>query len=190
MRGDLVMWPAEQYVQNLYHQFVQQMHRIEQAEKKIMRLETEVAELKQQRQIHVENINYHFDQLKIEQLEGILNIGISPENGKSIEDLAFQTIYHRIKNEVDRYIHEDIPGQMMMLEERCQVTINQDYREKMILDMRNQVEGRIHHYLRQPNDSHKQEIEKRIIEQIKTEIYQGLESHYQNLSLKRSDASE
>lgn len=65
------------------------------AEKKITFLEDELnavkiklKKLEDRPTIQIDNIEYKFDQLKVETLEGTLNIGLNPADVESLEDLA------------------------------------------------------------------------------------------------------
>ncbi len=72
-----------------FHQMIiQQQHTIERLQQHLERLESELAELKERKSIHVDTIQYKFDQLKIETLEGQLHIGLSPGQTDAIEDFA------------------------------------------------------------------------------------------------------
>lgn len=65
------------------------------AEKKISLLENELTvlkiklkELEDRPNIKIDKIEYKFDQLKVETLEGTLNIGLNPADAESLEELA------------------------------------------------------------------------------------------------------
>ncbi|SEG52462.1 spore germination protein GerPC [Paenibacillus sp. UNC499MF] len=81
---------------NLYAYQLQQMWtHIQRQEARIAKLEEtaaamrgEIEELKRQRGIHIDRIEYKFDQLKVEQLDGTLTIGVSPAAVDEIEDFA------------------------------------------------------------------------------------------------------
>ena len=74
---------------------------IQKMEEKLAKLERENSQLKKtvekltkQPPIHIERIDYHFDQLKIEQLEGTLNIGINPKDLQNMDELAIPAIHN------------------------------------------------------------------------------------------------
>ncbi len=50
----------------------------------------ELQQLKEKPAVHVDRIEYKFDQLKVETLEGTLNIGLNPSDLSGIEDFAVQ----------------------------------------------------------------------------------------------------
>lgn len=57
-------------------------------EKTLASLIEEIEQLKARPPVRVDRIEYAFDQLKIETLDGTLNIGINPSDLSSIEDAA------------------------------------------------------------------------------------------------------
>lgn len=55
-----------------------QTKKIQTLEQRLLLLENQLKELEQQPRTTIERIEYKFDQLKVETLEGTLNIGITP----------------------------------------------------------------------------------------------------------------
>ncbi|MFK4998183.1 spore germination protein GerPC [Bacillus sp. N9] len=78
-------------IQQLYDYMNQQQNEILKLRKELNRLENEVNKLKEKPGITVERLEYKFDQLKVETLEGTLNIGLNPADLKQIEDVAIPT---------------------------------------------------------------------------------------------------
>ncbi|RTR31487.1 spore gernimation protein [Robertmurraya yapensis] len=76
------------YLQQM-HSFIQsQEKRIIELEQKVELLASELEEVKSRHPIQVGTIEYKFDQLKVESLEGTLNIGLNPaEIEQQIEEL-------------------------------------------------------------------------------------------------------
>jgi len=73
------------YVRDLHNHIQAQEQKIAELDKKLQSVKTEMNALKEQKPIHIDKIEYKFDQLKVEKLDGTLNIGITP---KMIEDMA------------------------------------------------------------------------------------------------------
>src|SRR3954452_17269709 len=67
-----------------------QENRIVTLEHTIQKLQEEMKQLKEKPNVRVDKIEYKFDQLKVETLEGTLNIGLNPSDLSSIEDFAVQ----------------------------------------------------------------------------------------------------
>uniref|UniRef100_A0A4Y8Q2M9 Spore germination protein GerPC n=1 Tax=Paenibacillus athensensis TaxID=1967502 RepID=A0A4Y8Q2M9_9BACL len=79
----------EMWFQQLYAFLGAQQRRIEQLEKQVGQLQGELAAVQKQKTIQIDRIEYKFDQLKVEKLEGTLSIGINPG---ALEDIADATV--------------------------------------------------------------------------------------------------
>lgn len=181
------------------HRYMQwQTDRIRQLEQKVDLLEKRLEALKQQRAITVEKIEYNFDQLKVEKLEGSMSIGLSPSGlgNQSVEELAVggQVIhtntsrsesYERIQNIVLTYLEADCPDELSELENKYSIKLDEDLREKIIADLQNQAGLRIEHYMDTlmkgpqhiltPDDE--QEIARRVIEDIRAGVEQFVSNY-------------
>lgn len=62
--------------------------RIKKLEQTVSALTHDLTLMKEKPSVHVERIDYSFDQLKIERLEGTLNIGLNPSDLEKIEELS------------------------------------------------------------------------------------------------------
>ncbi|WJH34793.1 spore germination protein GerPC [Paenibacillus sp. CC-CFT747] len=67
-----------------------QSRKLLEVEARLAKLESSVASLQDKPQTRIDKIDYHFDQLKVERLDGTLNIGITPgkDGADSIEEFA------------------------------------------------------------------------------------------------------
>ncbi|MFC3883674.1 spore germination protein GerPC [Bacillus songklensis] len=79
------------YVQQLAAYIQRQNDRIQNLEQSIAQLKNQVKELEEKPTTQIERIEYKFDQLKVETLEGTLNIGLNPTVPESIEDFNIGT---------------------------------------------------------------------------------------------------
>lgn len=77
-----------QYLQWLHSCLQAQENRINELEKSLRQMAEELKLLKEKPSIQVDTIEYKFDQLKVETLEGTLNIGLNPGELQGIEDFA------------------------------------------------------------------------------------------------------
>ncbi|MBN3585448.1 spore gernimation protein GerPC, partial [Algoriphagus aestuarii] len=85
--------------QNIFYilqQITQQLERqeslIKQLQKKQRALEKELTEVKEKPVLHIDRIEYQFDQLKIDRLEGTLNIGLNPKDLQDMDEFAIDTL--------------------------------------------------------------------------------------------------
>lgn len=77
------------YMNELHAWWQVQQDRITQLEALLAQLTADMAQLKNDKPIHIDKIEYHFDQLKVEKLEGTLNIGFTPSAlGEQVEELS------------------------------------------------------------------------------------------------------
>ncbi len=75
------------YLQNL-NSFVQrQALHIQRLEQRLKEIQAEMNTMKQRPATTIERVEYKFDQLKIERLDGTLNIGLNPTDPNSVKIL-------------------------------------------------------------------------------------------------------
>ncbi|UXH45779.1 spore germination protein GerPC [Rossellomorea vietnamensis] len=177
--------------QQLYQYIDMLNSRIVALEKKVDELSQELTTIKDTPKINVEKIEYKFDQLKVESLDGTLNIGLNPSNLKdTIEDLAVDqnvnvdsikdlTPYkERITKEIQAYIQAEVPALIQDNEMQFQRSLDPSYYEMVQQDLLNQMPQRIDFYLENiPHVESKQsegEWERKIISKIKQDIQTAL----------------
>lgn len=182
--------PPQAYFQQLNGYLQWQTQKLQELETKVGQLQQEIDELKKQRTVNVEKIEYKFDQLKIEKLDGTLHIGISPEIGKSIDDFTVngsdvQTTMvqtderTRIRSEIDRFLEEEGRTSIKQWELNHRIELGDGYADFMIEDIKGQMDKRIDHYLRSIKDdsiSGKQKADI-VVDKIKTDIQTAIEQH-------------
>lgn len=117
---------------------------------------------------NIESLEYHFDQLKVEKLDGTLNIGMtppgtSPPNG-DIEQLAVSkpevypsaapgiiqpgAPYADIQSELYQYLDNQAPQKLMNLEAQYNMPLDPYHRKMIIEDIRRQMPTRINYYMK------------------------------------------
>ncbi|MHA7136162.1 spore germination protein GerPC [Rossellomorea arthrocnemi] len=175
-----------------FYQYIDMLNtKIVALEQKVNELSQELMTIKESPKINVERIEYKFDQLKVESLDGTLNIGLNPSNLKdTIEDLAVDqnvnvnsikdlTPYkERITNEIQAYIQTELPTLIQDNEMQFQRSLDPSYYEMVQQDLLNQMPQRIDFYLENiPHVESKQseeEWERKIISKIKKDIQTAL----------------
>lgn len=182
--------PPQAYFQQLNAYLQWQMQKLQELESKVGQLQQEIDELKKQRTVNVEKIEYKFDQLKIEKLDGTLHIGISPEIGKSIDDFTvngsdvqtttIQTDERSlIRSQIDRFLDEDGRTSIQQLEQNHRIMLGEGYADFMIEDIKRQMDMRIDHYMKSVKDDPMSGKTKAdiIVDKIKTDIKTAIEQH-------------
>ena len=80
-----------QALQSMQAYLYKQDKKIYKLQQQIKTLEKTVTELQNRPPVHVDRMEYKFDQLKVETLEGTLNIGLNPSDLQGIEDFSVPT---------------------------------------------------------------------------------------------------
>lgn len=191
-----------EYVRQLAWQLKWHQDKLNGLSEQVKKMEQELNELKNRGSVHVDRIEYRFDQLKVEKLEGTLHIGITPDAGKSIEDLAVnhqeidlqneteQQPYADIRQNIDDYLQHELPQAMMSLETEFQFPLGADYRQMIIDDVGRQVDDRIRHYMEQEAKTAGNEanegrpapgLRQSVASKVKRDIRAAVERHFRML---------
>ncbi|SER86138.1 spore germination protein PC [Gracilibacillus ureilyticus] len=167
-------YPALVFYVNQLQQHIQQL------QLEINSLETRISQLEQKEgspKTTIEKLEYHFDQLKIERLDGTLHIGISPEDLNQTDDFSLPFPNHPSPNylqELNQYTETELPQFIGQLEEEYQYRLTDDYRKILLDDIRKQLPGRISYYAsRNDND------QSWVVQQVIGELHHGLHKWFQ-----------
>ncbi|WNF36233.1 spore germination protein GerPC [Bacillaceae bacterium IKA-2] len=193
-------------LQQLYQYLEAQQRKIEQLENSMKDLQNELATLNQQISRRPEKIEYKFDQLKVERLEGTLNIGITPTGGiepNSFEDFAINQnkinvpnpslqnsqFYESIKKEVDNYLNGECYNVMKSIEQLYNYQLDTPYREFIVEDIRKQIDSRIQYYIKDINIEDQNEealdkIKETTLNTIKNDINRTVEEFVKHIPRK------
>ncbi|MCM3720167.1 spore germination protein GerPC [Fictibacillus phosphorivorans] len=191
---------------NYYLSKIKQM--VEDQNNKIKALEQQVKKLKQQVDTFAEEpktVEYKFEQLKVEKLEGTLHIGLghSAESKDLIEqfNIGQNTVqmpwkmersvienpnYREMVKEMDEFFVKEAPLYLQTLENKINVPLDDSYRVFILEDVQRQVPGRIKHYLTkyEPKD---EKGRKEILQKTKEDIYRGIETFIVHLKESKKD---
>jgi spore germination protein PC len=189
------------FFQQLHSIVMNQETRIHALEKTIKDLERQLSEMKQRPTLHVDKIEYKFDQLKVETLDGTLNIGLNPSDlQQNIEDFAVQNgaiptpmmdpkhQFQRsieLEDEIYQYLETDLPTLVQQTAEKMDRKLEENYLEFIKEDIKKQVPARVQYYLQQmPIRSDSQDVEARrrqIFSQLIREMENGVRTFITNL---------
>lgn len=179
------------YLQQLHHIIQSQQQQLQQLQEAVQRLTTELEGFKRNPPQSIGKIEYKFDQLKVENLHGTLNIGLNPFNssGEVIEDFDVDTetlkvnpeiqvnpdFYQDILQQVTRYLNEDAYNRIIELETEQRTALDDTYRQMMIDDIQKQMEHRLPYYLSQVEQypeitSNPQYMKEIVIQNMKQDI--------------------
>ncbi|MFJ7728070.1 spore germination protein GerPC [Neobacillus sp. NPDC097160] len=189
-----------QYLQWLQMSIQAQEKRIAALEQTIQKLRTDLAQIGEKPTIHVDRIEYKFDQLKVETLEGTLNIGLNPNDLSGIEDFAVQNqslktpfspkeqmrLSTKIEEAIHGFLETDLPLIVKDTQRNMAIPPNESYLSFIKEDIIKQLPGRIDYHLK-ANASKIQSgdgtppIQEIVIEALKQEIQSGVMVFLTNL---------
>ncbi|MFC0524849.1 spore germination protein GerPC [Pontibacillus salicampi] len=194
-----------QYMEQMQRIIEKQSEQLNRLEKRLDQVEKDLESQQQKPTTNVEKIEYKFDQLKIETLEGTLNIGFTPGNsGMGVEDFSIpqepfppklttgDSVKEKIMQELNQYVAKEGPPQLQSLMREYGQQYDETYQQFILQDVHKQLGDRITHYMNQssaPNgvvdENHKNDI----VTKIKQEISQSLRHFVENQSRKGDGAS-
>lgn len=170
-------------------------------EDQIQQLQKQVQKLQQANTNKIDKVEYKFDQLKVERLEGTLNIGLSPYGGAgTIEDFAVNQrelsvstneeqqhpMIDSVKTQIHDYLNNDCQNVLKSLEQKYNYNLEDPYRTFIIDDVRKQIDQRIHYYINQINvrnmpKEQLQNVENQMINKVKVDINNSFEEFLKHL---------
>jgi spore germination protein PC len=191
----------------LYTQLLWQSEKLVKMDRKLDEIMQELQAIRSQKPVNVERIEYKFDQLKVEKLDGTLNIGITPDNAKSIEQFAIGNnevmvgpipiktdapeSYAAIQSGVMDYLNVDAPNEMKTMEGKYDLSLAGEYRDHIVADVKKQVNERIVHYIQKfelRDDAEDRDDRISLIsEQVKNDIRLGVERYLQTFPKKEGE---
>lgn len=195
------MMDIQLYLQQLSNFVQQQQQEINKLQASVFQLSADVQRLKDQPSVTVERLEYKFDQLKVETLEGTLNIGLNPSDLSNIEDLAVPTqtetntpnvnsnvIKNELLNRLTQYVDQHIDTTINDIKTKTGIQLEPGYNDLIKEDIRKQIPIRTDHYIQFFNTqkmderlSDQQFLEK-IYETIIADINQGIDTFISQLS--------
>ncbi|MGM9987776.1 MAG: spore germination protein GerPC [Bacillaceae bacterium] len=153
------------FIQQTQLKMNQLENRVQTLESTVQSMQQELTELQSKSSIHIDRIEYKFDQLKVETLEGTLNIGLNPFNGEQIEDFALgqngvnvnkvdsppsapvPNLYENIANQMHNYVDTYGFKRLKDIETETRTSLDDEQRAMMVDDIRSQIEPRLPYYL-------------------------------------------
>lgn len=177
-----------------FQQLLEKHHRkIQKLEKELDELKQLVLQLQARPSVHVDRIEYKFDQLKVETLEGTMNVGLSPQDLQNMDQFApgqFPTpspitdpkkitLQNHVKENMKKYVGESVPQIISDTQQQLGLAPDSSYDDFINQDIENQLETRIVYHIEQlaPQVLQKEPLEQvaeMVSARIKGEIQQGI----------------
>ncbi|GLX69128.1 spore germination protein GerPC [Paenibacillus glycanilyticus] len=185
-------------------------------EQQLAVLSEQLKQLENKPTYHIEKLEYHFDQLKVEKLEGTLNIGMTPPgmpNGDGdIEQLSVppqkpnvypaaasgltppSEPYADVRAKADRYLTLEGVQKLIALETEYGVDLDPYHRRMVLEDIRKQLPSRIHFYMElkseeQESDSGETQTEQQRKEMILSKTIRDADAAMQRYVLQLKNGS-
>ncbi|MCQ6281003.1 spore germination protein GerPC [Bacillus sp. EB600] len=189
-----------QYIQWLQQCVQSQENRLVRLEQLVQQMAAELRQVKEKPPIHVGTIEYKFDQLKVETVEGTLNIGLNPSDLQGIEDFAtgnkdINTPVHpkaqmqrsmEIEEDIYNYLETDLPNIIAETQTKLNIHPNEAYLSFIKEDIKKQLPSRIDFHIKSAAAQARTEenvnaLNEHIINAIKQEIQNGVHAFFQHL---------
>lgn len=193
MQGDFNTYAAEMklYLEN-------QNRRITALEAEISILKDTLTKLNDRAPVNIEKIEYKFDQLKIERLDGTLNIGLNPADIRDLEEFSVEdkpypvpfpsnlrsSFNESISANIYTFIDKELSSLITNVETEMNANFQGQYDEFIKEDLYKQLPNRIQYYFNQfpynETMERQDEYNEKITEQIKTDIEQAVRAFLMN----------
>ncbi|WP_239613797.1 spore germination protein GerPC [Cohnella mopanensis] len=144
-----------EWCQRLYQTEV----KLQQLTEQLANVQKQLDEVRNKQPLHVE---YHFDQLKVNRLEGTLNVGISPQGVQGIE--SFETPnpvcwnvnteqteeanlpIRALQKDMNEYMIKEAPAILIGMERQFGITLDEEHRRTILDDVNKQLNDRVRYY--------------------------------------------
>ncbi|MEH7444454.1 spore germination protein GerPC [Bacillus sp. JJ1122] len=189
-----------QYIKRLHVYVEHQSKKIGKLEKMVLDMQQEIASLKERPPVQIGNIEYKFDQLKVETLEGTLNIGLNPTDLNEIDDFSVdqkamnvpippKQLFKRtieLENTLYQYLETDLEQIYRDAQTSLGITVDDSYFTFIKDDIKKQLSGRVAYHLKELSSTSRgeelsPEINANVIELLKQEIQNGVLLFLKNL---------
>jgi spore germination protein PC len=189
-----------QYIKKLHLYVEHQSRKTARLEKMISELQQEIAALKERPPVQIGNIEYKFDQLKVETLEGTLNIGLNPTDLDGIDDFTVdqksvnvpippKQLFKRtieIETALNKYLETDLENIYRGAQAELGISVDDSYFEFIKNDIKKQLSGRAAQHLQEQSSGERgtelsPELNERVIDLLKQEIQNGVFLFLKNL---------
>lgn len=154
------LYESQQQIKQLQDIVEKQSKQISTLEEILKVMQQEIIQIKEKPRMNIERIEYKFDQLKVETLEGTLNIGLTPGSSGEIEDFVVtqnnlevpvpqrnQQLSKEIETELRNYLEKDGTEKIKGIANQQGRNLEDHYYQFMLQDVSKQLPQRINHTL-------------------------------------------
>lgn len=178
-----------------------QSKKIAKLEEMVLSLQQDLATLKDRPPVQIGTIEYKFDQLKVETLEGTLNIGLNPTDIGGIDDFTVdqqavnvpippKQLFKRtieVENTLYHYLETDLEDIYRDAQMKLGIAVDDSYFTFIKEDIKKQLSGRVATHLKELPSTKRgteyipEEVNEQIINSLKIEIQNGVYLFLKNL---------
>lgn len=179
-----------------------QQQQIRRMRAELNELQNQVKEFREKPTTNIERIEYKFDQLKIETLEGTLNIGLTPNGMPDSEPFEqfsvgqtsnsthlpilqqYPDLYPRLQKELQHFLSHDCQHLIDESAKKYNINLDGPHKNFIIQDIERQLEERIHNYLKQSahlRNANEETIEEHILGEVKKDISNAIDIFIKHL---------
>lgn len=183
------MYDYYDYLSQLHQTVSAQQKKIHDLEEKIFELHEAIRELQIRAPISIEKIDYHFDQLKIEKLDGTLNIGINPNDLQTMDELSVngkppvelenlfhknQNLFHEVQQYLYRFIGSELPS--IIKQHELDPSFIPSIQQDIIQQLPQRIQYYLNRYEQQLRGKSHEEQQTFIISNVKKDIEEAIQS--------------
>ncbi|SFL37998.1 spore germination protein PC [Gracilibacillus orientalis] len=170
--------------QMMVYYITQLQQQVQQLYNQINSLENRIQQLEQQQhapKTTIESLEYHFDQLKIQRLDGTLHIGVTPEDLQTMDEFSIPDQnggpLPPVHQALGQYVDQELPGYVESLEQQYRFPLDPGYRQTLLDDVKQQLPSRIAHY--QQANIPPEQMNQHILSNVKKELQIGLQKWFE-----------
>lgn len=193
-------YESQQQMKQMQEIVEKQHKQIQTLEKLLKGMQQEIIQLKDKPTMNIERIEYKFDQLKVETLEGTLNIGLTPGSTGEIEDFIVtqdnlqvpvqkrsENVAKQVEEDLINYLEKDAKDTIKSVAANQGRNIEPHYYDFMLQDIKSQLPKRVNHYLNQitpeaiKQNLSDEDIRKMTVQQLKTDMTKAFSTFIQTI---------
>lgn len=183
------MFNYSSIIQQLYQYIGEQNQKIELLKREVRTIKNQLQDMKKHPVMNVEKLEYRFDQLKVDTLEGTLNIGMNPANTAEMADLdlpfsntsplpplEYAQLLINTHAAIHEYINKELPDWIAHQETLQGRKLGPSVYSVIKTDLAKQLPERIQFYIQQLAHQHKDLslIQQEALEKTKLDIQQAV----------------
>jgi spore germination protein PC len=197
-------YESQQQIKQLQEIAEKQSKQISTLQELLKAMQQEIIQIKEKPSMNIERIEYKFDQLKVETLEGTLNIGLTPGSTGEIEDFLVtqnnlevpipqrnQNLAKGIETDLRSYLTQNGHDKIKQIAEQQGKVLENHYYDFMIQDVCKQLPSRINHTLNTitaeavQKGYNDEKIKEVTIQQLQGDMDKAFAAFIQNLPAKK-----